>query len=144
MVGWGIKLNNKCYVTCNKKKRRRRKQKTLTLMLLRGIIKTFTGKQAQSGNSGNHFGEKAGTFGQISQVEPSKAVSACTQRRGRKDHLETRNDIRLSVNYSNKHAGEWHLILDVSQWEQWWMPLVQTRSYDIQTLLKTNIAHIAR
>lgn len=113
-------------------------------MLLRGITKTFTGKQAQSGNSGSHFGEKADTFGQISQVEPSKAVSARTQRRGRKDHLETRNDIRLSVNYSNKHAGEWHLILDVSLWEQWWMPLNQTRSYDIQILLKTNTPYIAR
>lgn len=113
-------------------------------MLLRGITKTFTGKQAQSGNSGNHFGEKADTFGQISQVEPSKAVSACKRRRSRKDHLETSDDIRLSVNYSNKHAREWHLILDVSQWEQWWMPLIQTRSYDIQTPLKTNTAYIAR
>lgn len=81
------------------------KNKTLTLVLLWGITKTFTGKQPQSGNSGNHFGEKADTFGQISQVEPSKALSACTQRHGRKDHLETRSDIRLSVNYSNKHAG---------------------------------------
>lgn len=84
-------------------------------MLLWGITKTFTGKQALSGNSGNHYGgrkkKKADTFGQISQVEPSKAVSAHTQRRGRKDHLETRSGIRLSVNYSNKHAGEWHLML---------------------------------
>lgn len=111
-------------------------------MLLRGITKTFTGKQAQSGNSGNHFGEKADTFGQISQVEPSKTVSACTQRRGRKDHQETRSDIHLSVNYSNKHAGEWHLILDISQWEQWRMPLIQISRYDIQTLLKTNIQYI--
>lgn len=111
------KLNNKRGVPCNKKKKKRKEKgnrKTVTLKLLRGITKTFTGKQAQSGNSGNHFGEKADTFEQISQVEPSKTVSACTQRRGRKDHLETRDDIRLSVNYSNKHAGEWHLILDVS------------------------------
>lgn len=56
-----------------KEKKLKRKQKIATLMLLRGITKTFTGKQAQSGNSGNHFGEKADTFGQISQVEPSKA-----------------------------------------------------------------------
>lgn len=64
-------------------------------------------------------------------------------RRGRKDHLETRNDIRLSVNYSNKHAGEWHLMLDVSQRERRRMPLIQTGRYDIQTLVKTNMAHIA-
>lgn len=83
-------------------------------MLLRGITKTFTGKQALSAHCGDHFGENRDTFGQISQVEPSKAVSACTQRRGSKDHLETSDDIRLSVNYSNKHAREWHLTLDVS------------------------------
>lgn len=41
-------------------------------------------------------------------------VGLYTRRRGRKDHLETSDDIRLSVNYSNKHAGEWHLVLDVS------------------------------
>lgn len=82
-------------------------------MFLEGIT-TFTGKQALSRNSENHFGENTDTFGQISQVEPSKAVSACTQRRGGKDHLETSGDIRLSVNYSNKHAREWHLTLDVS------------------------------
>ena len=114
----GKKLNNKCCVPRNKKREREKKKKenrkTLAPVLLRGITKTFTGKQALSGNSGNHFGEKADTFGQISQVEPSKAVSARTRRLGREDHLETSGDIRLSVNYSNKHAGEWHLILDVS------------------------------
>lgn len=115
-------------------KTKKRNHKTLTLVLLREITKTFTGKQAQSGNSGSHFGgKKSSTFGQISQVEPSKALSARTRRRGRKDHLETRTDIRLSGNYSNKHGGEWHLILDVSQWEKWWMPLIQTKSDNTQT-----------
>lgn len=47
-------------------------------------------------------------------MEPSKAVSARTARRGGKDHLETSGDTRLSVNYSNKHGGEWHLTHDVS------------------------------
>lgn len=113
-------------------------------MLLRGITKTFTGKQAQSDNSGNYFWEKADTFGQISQVEPSKTLSARTHRRGREDHQETRSDIHLSVNYSNKHAGEWHLLLDISQWEPWWMTLIQIRRYDIQTPLKTNIQYVTR
>lgn len=77
----------------------------MTLVFLEGITKTFTGKQALSWNSGSHFGENRRTFGQISQVEPSKAVSACTVRHGGEDHLETSGDTRLSVNYSNKHAG---------------------------------------
>lgn len=102
------------FLVKKKKIKKKIKQKPLTLALLWGITKTFTGKQALSAHCGDHFGENRDTFGQISQVEPSKAVSACTQRRGSKDHLETSDDIRLSVNYSNKHAREWHLTLDVS------------------------------
>lgn len=103
--------------------------------------KTFNGKQALSRNSGNHFGENRDTFGQISQVETSKAVSACTQRRGSKDHLETSDDIRLSVNYSNKRAREWHFTLDVSP-----VGTVVDASNSNKELLYTNSAenkHIA-
>lgn len=49
------KLNNKCCNPWNKKG----KKKTETLVLLWGITKTFTGKQAQSGNSRKHFGGKS-------------------------------------------------------------------------------------
>lgn len=83
-------------------------------------------------------------FGQISQVELSKTVSARTQRRGRKDHQETSSDIHLSGNYSNRHAGEWHLMRDISHREQRQMPLIQIRSYDIQTLLTTSTQYITQ
>lgn len=113
-----------------------KKETYSTHELLWGVTKTFSGKQAQSGNSGYHVGGggwEANSFGQISQVEPSKALLVCTQKHGRKDHLETRSDICLSVNYSNKHAGEWHLLLDVSQRNWCWMLPVQTCSFNTQT-----------
>ena len=93
-------LNNKC---CNKKGKegKKRKQKALTLVSLRGITKTFTGKQAQSGNSGNHFGGRKKSrriWANLSGGAIKSRVSARTRRRGRKHHLETGSDIRLSGN----------------------------------------------
>ena len=96
------------------RKKERKKRKRKHLCCFGESQKHLLVNKPRAETLGSTLGGKADTFGQISQVEPSKAVSARTRRCGRKDHLETSCDIRLSVNYSNKHAREWHLILDVS------------------------------
>ena len=108
------KLNKCCDPWNKKEKKKRKKRKRKHLCCFGESQKHLLVNKPRAETLGTTLGKKADTFGQISQVEPSKAVSARTRRCGRKDHLETSCDICLSVNYSNKHAREWHLILDVS------------------------------
>lgn len=48
---------------------------------------------------------------------------------------------RLRGNYSNKHAGEWHLILDASQRGRRRVALIQTKSDSTQTENKQRLRH---
>lgn len=93
-------------------------QKIASPKLLRKIPKTFSDKQAQSGNK-PLWGKSRHIWINLSGEAIKSGVGLYT--RGSEDHLETRNDTCHSANYPNRHTKEWHLVCDPSLWEQWWM-----------------------